>query len=294
VSRFFRFTAMKTVLCLTVALSSTGAIGIATTAASANAATNPSTKYPPVDHQLCYKATVTPGTSGFNIPTTGVTLINQFSPNGFAPQIGSLFKNCNPVQKTITSSSGTKTVTPITNPAAHLACFHITAPTQSTFEVQVTNQFGTARLDTGQPQALCLPTWKSLTGPPDESTPQPAGLNHFTCYPITYAAGSTHYAPTGAVSLQDEFANSPVNVKVGGPKLLCLPTEKIIQEASGGTVTYPIVNPNKHLLCFKVSETPFPPNVFDQNQFGSAEVNITGTNLLCLPSTKKIISTTKG
>ena len=129
---------------------------------------------------------------------------------------------------------------------------------------------------------------------PDESTPQPAGLNHFTCYPITYAAGSTHYAPRGAVSLQDEFANSPVNVKVGGPKLLCLPTEKIIQEASGGTVTYPIVNPNKHLLCFKVSETPFPPNVFDQNQFGSAEVNITGTNLLCLPSTKKIISTTKG
>ncbi len=95
-------------------------------------------------------------------------------------------------------------------------------------------------------------------------------------------------------TLMDEFANGPVNVKVGGPKLLCLPTAKIIQEASGGTVTYPIVNPNKYLLCFKVSETPFPPNVFDQNQFGSEEVNMTKTNLLCFPSTKKIICSTKG
>ncbi len=291
-SRFLQFTASKTVLA--VALLSTAAVGVATVGASAAATTNSSTKYPPVDHQLCYNAAVTLGTPGFNIPTGGVTLINQFAPNGFAPVIGPLVKNCNPVQKTITSPSGTRKVTPVTNPAAHLACFHISAAAQPTFEVQVTNQFGTAKLDTGQPEALCLPTWKSLTGPPNEPTPQPPGLNHFTCYPTTYATGSKHYAPAGAVSLQDEFASGPVNVKVGGPKLLCLPTEKIIQQASGGTATYPIINPKKHLLCFNVSETPFPPNVFDQNQFGSAEINITGTNVLCLPSNKTIISTKGG
>jgi hypothetical protein len=84
-----------------------------------------------------------------------------------------------------------------------------------------------------------------------------------------------------------------VTVTVGAPKYLCLPTEKIITTAAGGTVTYPIINPNKHLLCFKLTtQTPFPPTVFDLNQFGSSPVAIVKTKLLCLPSDKTVI--TKG
>ena len=48
----------------------------------------------------------------------------------------------------------------------------------------VTNQFGADGLITGQPNLLCLPSWKSLKGPPNQKKPQPPGLSHFTCYPV--------------------------------------------------------------------------------------------------------------
>ena len=35
--------------------------------------------------------------------------------------------------------------------------------------VSVTNQFGTADLQPAQPNRLCLPSWKSLTAPPDKT-----------------------------------------------------------------------------------------------------------------------------
>jgi len=171
---------------------------------------------------------------------------------------------------------------PITNPDAHLACFTITAPAQPTPTVIVTNQFGSATLIPGQPDLLCLPSWKSLTGPPGKTPSQPPGLNHFTCYPVTLASGSYNPPPVG---LQDEFAPSPVSAQVNRvPTELCLPTEKIV-----GGVDYPIINPTTHLLCFPVSQTPIRPQVWDQNQFGTAVVAIRATNSLCLPSTKQIV-----
>ncbi len=286
-SRFFRFTAIKVVLGLAFALT----LSVAAVAAgpgiegASGAPPTSAVTYPPVDHQLCYVAAASP--PGFTLPAAGtVRLINQFAPNGFVPTIGRLTKNCNPVQKTVTTSSGPK-VTKITNPAAHLACFKIAAPTQATHEVVVTNQFGSGTLDVGQPQVLCLPTWKSLTGPPNEQAAQPPNLNHFTCYAVSYVAGTVRYKVPGQVSLKDEFGSAQVGI--GSPKLLCLPTEKIVDKPAG-PMTYPIINPILHLLCFQVTKTPFPPDVFDQNQFGSAKVDITGTNLLCLPSKKTVIS----
>jgi hypothetical protein len=130
-----------------------------------------------------------------------------------------------------------------------------------------------------QPNLLCLPTWKSLTGPPGESPNQPPGLNHFTCYPVKPVSGSYH--PPG-VLLQDEFSPKPVSAQVNPvPTELCLPTEKIING-----VFYPIINPTEHLLCYPVSPTPIIPEVFDENQFGTATVSIHQTNTLCVPSTK--------
>jgi hypothetical protein len=222
-----------------------------------------------LDHQLCYLAT-----ANFKRPPV-VVLKNQFST--FKPKIGKVAVHCNPVVKT--TPTGTF---PITNPNAHLLCWTITEPTQPTPTVQVANQFGTATLVPGQPNLLCLPTWKSLTGPPTQTAPQPPGLSHFTCYPVKVQSGAYQPPP---ITLQDEFAPKPVPVTVNPvPQELCLPTQKTV-----GHKVYKIINPTMHLLCFPVSQTPIL-QPWDKNQFGTAKVQIIQTSSLCLPSTKKIVA----
>jgi hypothetical protein len=231
---------------------------------------------PPVDHQLCYAAS----SVSFRIPA-GIRLINQFSPNGFVPTIAhKVVLHCNPTMKILPTGQ----VFPITNPNAHLACYKITPPTpQPVPMVSVTNQFGTATLQPLQPNLLCVPSWKSLTGPPGKTPKTPPGLNHFTCYPVRVVSGQ--YTPP-PVMLQDEFAPAPVNAQVNPiPAELCLPTEKILPTGK----VFPIINPTLHLLCFPVSPTPIVNPVFDENQFGTHPVTITATRWLCPPSTKKVI-----
>jgi len=230
---------------------------------------------PPVDHQLCYNAA-----GQFAIPS-GIRLINQFSPNGFVPAINpAVAVHCNPVQKTLPSGQ----VFPITNPDAHLACFPLSvASIVPTPMVRVTNQFGSATLLPGQPNLLCAPSWKSLTGPPGRSPTTPPGLNHFTCYPVKVVSGAYNTPP---VLLQDEFASAPVSATVSPvPSELCLPTEKILPTGQ----VFPIINAAQHLLCFPVSQTPIIPRVWDENQFGTSPVAIRSTRWLCLPSTKVVV-----
>jgi hypothetical protein len=241
---------------------------------------------PGLDHFLCYTATSPPSPVGkFKHPT--VMLTNQFTPAGtpgIVTKVGAVSLHCNPVQKTITSTTP-PTVYPITNPNAHLLCFGITAQ-QPSMTVIVTNQFGQGELVTSSPTKLCLPTWKSLTGPPGKKPNQPPGLGHFTCYPVTYAATGPRFKPPAGVLLQDQFAPQPVTAKVGAPELLCLPTQKTL--ASGKV--FPIINPAAHLLCFGVSPTPIINPVFDQNQFGTNQVTIKPTKYLCLPSYKDLVT----
>jgi hypothetical protein len=244
----------------------------------------PSTKrvLVPVDHQLCYTAE-----GKYQIPPR-IKLINQFVPQGFEPKLGPVAYHCNPVVKRLPTGASF----PITNPAAHLLCFSIQAPQTSDapITVRVTNQFGSGLLKTEAALAnlLCLPSWKSLKAPPNQKVVQPPGLSHFTCYPVTVVPGTAGFKPPPAVFLQDEFAPKAVEVKVSvTPQELCLPTEKITP-----TGTTQIVNPVTHLLCFTVSETPIIPDVWDENQFGTAEIHIVATKWLCLPSTKEVISAT--
>lgn len=231
----------------------------------------------PVDHQLCYTAA-----GKYKIPPK-IDLINQFSPKGFVPKLGTVAIHCNPVIKTLPTGQ----VFGVTNPAAHLLCFTMTAAKQPTPEVVVTNQFGSATLIPGQPNLLCLPSWKSLKGPPGQKAPQPPGLSHFTCYPVKEPAGTAGYQPPNPITLRDEFAPKPVQVQVGAvPQELCLPTEKIV-----GNTAFKPVNAITHLLCFPVSKTPVIPKIWDQNQFGTAELVVRATKWLCLPSTKRVIQT---
>jgi hypothetical protein len=273
----FRAAALRVVPA--VALLAVSVCGIAVGTASARTAAPPQKAQaapPPVDHQLCYNAT-----GQFQIPA-GIRLINQFSPSGFVPVISSaLSVHCNPVAKTISS---TGQVFPITNPNAHLACFALAVTSvQPTPTVVVTNQFGSATLVPSQPNLLCVPSWKSLTGPPGQTPTTPPNLNHFTCYPVRVTSGSYNPPP---VLLQDEFAHSPVPATVNRvPSELCLPTEKILPTGQ----VFPIINSAQHLLCFPVSPTPIVPTVWDENQFGTSVVNIMSTKWLCPPSTKVVV-----
>ncbi len=240
-----------------------------------------------VDHFLCYTAT-SPRTSaapGFTVPV-GVRLINQFSQQGFVPGIGAVDLHCNPAQKTVDNR-----VTPITNPNAHLLCWNLDTATLATETVVVSNQFGQGELKASTPSQLCVPSWKSLQAPPTNKIVAPPGLSHFTCYAVAYvAATAPHFKPPSSVLVKDQFSAKPVAVRVGAPKLLCLPTTKVLPSG----VAFPMLNATTHLLCFAVSATPKKTPVFDQNQFGHGKVNILKTSLLCLPSTKVVVGTAAG
>jgi hypothetical protein len=272
-----------------VVLVSTAGIVAGVAAASASPAAHRAAKTYQTDHQLCY--TVAASTAGgFVLPGT-ITLKNQFSTRGFKPKISTApVTHCNPVEKILPSGKAF----PITNPAAHLLCFGITAPTaQPTPLVSVSNQFGTANLQPAQPNLLCLPTWKSLKAPPNKARHQPPGLSHYTCYPVIMKSGA--YKPPGTLMLKDEFTPKPVPMQVNPtPDELCVPTVKIVTTRIT-TKIYKIVPGAMHLLCFPtLGQTPVKSPVFDQNQFapsppGGVGVPIARTLALCLPSTRKII-----
>jgi len=251
-------------------VASAGGATVAISAASAKPTT-----LPPVDHQLCYTISVP---VPFKIPR-GVVLTNQFSPKGFRPTINQAVVLCNPATKT----TPTRTFQ-AKNPAAHLVCFAIKAQQQPTPIVMVSNQFGKSTLTTGQPNMLCLPSWKSLIAPPTQKAVQPPGLSHFTCYPVQLLPGAPPFHPP-PVMLKDEFTKRavPVDVKTT-PNELCVPTKKTI-----GTHVTRILNPFGHLLCFPTGPTPTKPKVFVKNQFGRRTAKVLRTLGLCVPSRKTIV-----
>ena len=230
----------------------------------------------PLDHFLCYSSRPSSGAT-FQVPGT-VQLTNDFSPNGFVPKIGDVDFDCNPVQKTVPSG-----ITKITNPNAHLVCWHLSAPS-SNKTVVVTNQFGRATVKTGGTAQVCLPSWQLVGSPPNNPSSTPSGLSHFTCYSASYAPHGGSFKPPKSVTVQDEFTNKPVKVQVGAPKLLCLPTAKTING-----VTYPELNPLAQLMCLAVTPTPTKNPVYGQNQFGTGKMQVLKTGTLCLPSTKLIV-----
>ena len=145
----------------------------------------------------------------------------------------------------------------------------------------------TATLQPGKPNRLCVPSWKSLTGALHRTPNTPPKLNHFTCYPVSVVSGA--YKPPTGILLRDEFASKNVKVTVNPvPRLLCLPAKKTIT-TKAGVKSYPMVNPDMHLLCYPVTKTPNKNPVYAQNQFGSATMKVGATQLLCLPSAKRLL-----
>ncbi|MGD0880519.1 MAG: prealbumin-like fold domain-containing protein [Acidimicrobiales bacterium] len=256
-----------------------------------------------ISHFTCYKPKASTAQSGFNV--SPVILANQFAPNGFSAALGTVTYHCNPVQKTVGTATN-QTVTPIVNPVAHLLCFSILkAPTQPTYNVQVTNQFGIADMTTSKPTSLCVPSWKEEGTPANPITTcsgcvslpqaqvQPPEPDHYVCYTATYTKAAGAVLPTftlpSALQLQDEFMTSPASAALKPPNLVCVPTEKTVVP---GIAPTPLANPRAHLVCFPVAAkgvTPVP--VTDQNQFGLGSVSDLALSELCVPSYKEIITT---
>jgi len=224
---------------------------------------------PSFNHYLCYTATAK---KGFKIPK-GTELVPVTSTAAITPKYGAAKLHCNPVLKIVPGAQY-----PIVDQTWHYLCFKITA-SQASMTLTMDNQFGTAQLVTKDPNIFCVPSWKSLTGPPGQQPTTPPGADHYTCYPVSYASSSQDYAPPSPITLEDEFG-STTGVKVGAPQELCVPTEKILPTG----LSYPVNNPSLYYVCFAVSKTPIKSPVYDENQFGTGTVTIKKTKWLCLPS----------
>ncbi len=230
---------------------------------------------PTLDHFLCYSASG----KGYSVPK--VQLLNLLQPKLFSPTIRSVAMHCNPANKSVPTG-----VFLARHPKAHLLCWAIAYPNFPQTTVSLTNQFGQGDMTASPPTRLCLPTWKSLTGPPKESTKEPAGLDHFTCYPLTVLPGAYAFHLPASVKVEDQFSFPKfVQVKVGVANLLCVPTVKVVK----GKVYKIQAATDKSLMCFPEFTTPIKPQVYDLNQFGTGKVFLTKAHeRLCLPTVVKV------
>ena len=264
-------------LCAGVLLALGGAVPAVLAGTPATAAT------PTLDHFQCYVAQPTQ-TAVVPTPFPGrppaALLKNAFAPSGVVAAIGSVSMHCNPVQKTLPSGA----ITPITNPNAHLVCWSIKANPQTPLPplTVFVNQFGKGAVKATAAVGLCLPSWKNVSTPKFPAATAPPGLDHFTCYAASNPAGTPQFTPPPVVSLKDQFFG--YQTKLGSVNLMCAPTSKILNPASGGT---PVVNPKHFLVCWVTpATTAFTARtVYAKNQFGMGAERVLRNTELCVPST---------
>jgi hypothetical protein len=311
------------VLSLTAILVGASANAVSSTARATGPAaaklTGSSTGPTDIDHFACYLAkTANPKSTSAQLftPPAAVSLTNQFTviqlPDGATVQapitasIEGVLSHCNPVQKTVGTPPST---TDIQHPDKHLLCFAVKTNTQPAETVTVTNQFGAGTLTTGQPQTLCLPTFKTVVPaggavPTPSTQTQPGNLDHYLCYAIANAANMP--APPSPVLLQDQFnfakttakKLSQVTAYLGAPDEFCVPTLKTVN-AAVGPVPSSLYHADAHMVCYPFeysTATAGGPNttggarplgtVYDQNQFGLGTVTVGKLNELCVPSFK--------
>ena len=160
----------------------------------------------------------------------------------------------------------------------HLLCYSTSSkPRFVSREVVVTNQFKSVRLRVAPPNALCLPTGKSLKLGAQPRLPPT--LDHFQCYPVKQL--TTQKRPH-SIAVRDEFGTG--KYVVGVPVRLCNPASK-----NSGRIR----DRRDHLLCYAVDplQGVQPHRVVVANQFERPRtrlVTIAATRL-CLPSLKRVV-----
>ncbi|KHD09678.1 hypothetical protein PN36_28315 [Candidatus Thiomargarita nelsonii] len=109
---------------------------------------------------------------------------------------------------------------------------------------------------------------------------EPPPLDHFKCYSVK---GKKIQAK---VELLDQFDNGdPRRVKVVKPVMLCNPVVKWHNNEE-----FPVLNPEAHLVCYKIKPSTEGPRVIVANQFGEEQIlQVQKSKLLCVPSQKFIL-----
>lgn len=257
-----------------LALCAAAFVGITSATASASArGTTPEV----LGHFLCYQARE----AGIK-PPPNLLLENALQPSPFAPRFGTTYLHCNPANKQVPGK-----VYLTKHPLAHLFCMGIQYPYAGA-TVALSNQFGQAVMTVLTPTQLCLPSWKSNLGPPGVTPTAPPGLDHYTCYGLKALASSYAFHFPSSVKAEDEFsAPKYTAIRLGVANRLCVPTTKI----NAGVSYPPISAADPSLTCFPSSATPIWKVVWDENQFGTAEVvPLTTGEEFCVPSTMQIKS----
>jgi hypothetical protein len=211
-----------------------------------------------VDHFSCYATRF----SGFK--SRLVRLRNQFGT--ISVRVGQPLRLCAPADK---NGSG------ILHKEAHLTCYalpRVDAPL-ATKRAEIRNQFGLQRLviSLNPPENLCLPAAKAISGTPGRV---PVRVDHYVCYRVD----PTSSFAARKVKLSDQFARS-VDVVVSA-RTLCAPTSK-----NGSR----ILQPKVHLLCYLLKSARKGRTVLLRDQFGLLKAAVGLRNLLCFPSTKRLL-----
>jgi hypothetical protein len=120
---------------------------------------------------------------------------------------------------------------------------------------------------------LLVPSAKSLTNPPPPLSPSDL-LDHYECYRVSGADPKN----SSSITMQDQFVMA--GERIMQLQQLCVPVDK-----NGGGIT----NPARKLMCYRTKYTgarfrgPGTP-VFVNNQFGSATLQVSRGEELCVPS----------
>ncbi len=110
----------------------------------------------------------------------------------------------------------------------------------------------------------------------DLGVPAATALNpeHYHCYAL-----KPIHTPPKTVMLHDQFQTAP-KVVVGDPVMLCAPVQKN-EEPSPDMTT--------HLVCYQIEGAkPANKRVRVDNQFGTQILDVTNSQLLCVPSLKTL------
>ena len=221
-------------------------------------ATRAGAQNPAWDHYKAYDVSPNPTVN------LSVELRDQFTLEGAF--VKTLFRVANPAEKRLRDGSSF----PISDPRLHYTWWEL-EPRPITRTVNVANQFGTQTLLLSLSRYLLNPALKNESG----SLPL---ANHYKCYDCT----GNDVRVTG-VTMIDQFGTHRADISV--PLWFCTPTEKRV-----AGVVYPIVDPNRHYVCYIYSppHSPltFAADVTDQFMSRATRVTFSGSKVFCVPTEK--------
>jgi YVTN family beta-propeller protein len=223
-----------------------------------------------IDHYLCYKAKETSGTPKF-VAVPGVSLVDQF--DSVTAEVRKPKAICPPADK---NGEG------VLDEDTHALSYQVKATPAHLpqTDIEVTDQFGTLRVDTVKLDRLFVPTTKGLGSPP---VPPAAGVaDHYTCYKVKVTPGTPKFPKGVQASVVDQFQTRVYDV--GKPRRLCVPVDK---NGEG------LVNEAAHLMCYKVKPASGEPKhtrvlgqIHTENQFGALRLDTVKEEVLCVPAEK--------